>query len=165
MVKDSAVSHAASPANANTGIDEAICAECGTGRERRLRQDYRAGSDGCVRADHYQRPDRRAFSDHRVRRNHGTRMYARPNIGTMPENMRDLRQTRARPAHEDHCLKSLMWELRTLWNECDLRPALAQDPDCIWRDRDRDIAVAGDFRRMHRTGDLRVCPGSFRCPA
>ena len=132
MVKNRAVSDAASPTNANAGIDEAIRAECGTGRERRLRQDYRAGPDGCVRADHYQRPDRRAFSDHCIRRNHGTRMYARSNIGTMPKNTRDLRQTGARSAHKGHSLKSLMWELRTLWNECDLRSALAQDPDCIW---------------------------------
>jgi hypothetical protein len=132
MVNDGAVSHAASPTNANAGIDEAICAECGTGCERRLRQDYRAGSNGRVGADDDQRSDRRAFSENRVRGNHGTRMYSRLNIGTMPENMRDLRQTGARPAHKDNSLKSLKWELRTLWNECDLRSALVQDPDCIW---------------------------------
>ena len=97
MVNDGAVSHAASPTNANAGIDEAVCAECGTGSERRLRQDYRAGPDGCVGADHYQRPDRRAFSDNRVRCNYGTRMHSRLNIGTMPKNMRDLRQTERDP--------------------------------------------------------------------
>jgi hypothetical protein len=59
-------------------------------------------------------------------------MYSRFNIGTMPKNMGDRRQTGARAAHEDHSPESLMWELRTLWNEYDLRKAIAQDPDCIW---------------------------------
>jgi hypothetical protein len=59
-------------------------------------------------------------------------MYPRLNIGTMPKNLRDLRQTGARAAHDDYSLEALMRELRTLWNECDLRSALAQDPDCIW---------------------------------
>ncbi len=66
-MKDGVVPYAASPADANAGMDEAICAECGTGCERRLRQDYRARADGSVRANHYQRPDRRAFSNYRIR--------------------------------------------------------------------------------------------------
>jgi hypothetical protein len=132
MVKHGAASQAASPTNANAGIDKAICTECGTGSERRLRQDYRTGRDGRAGADHYQRPDRRAFSDHGTGRNHGTRMYARLNIGAMSENMRDLRQTGARPVYKDHSLKLLMWELRTLWNKSNLRSAVAQDPNCIW---------------------------------
>jgi hypothetical protein len=59
-------------------------------------------------------------------------MYSRFNIGTMPKNMGDRRQTGARAAHDDHSPEPLMREMRTLWNECDLRLALAQDPDCIW---------------------------------
>src|SRR6516162_2656121 len=100
MVNDGAVAHAAFSTDANAGIDETIRAECGTGSKRRLRQDDRAWPNGCGGADDYQGPDRHVFSDNGVRRNHGTRMYSRLNIGTMSENMRDFRQTGARCAHD-----------------------------------------------------------------
>jgi hypothetical protein len=50
-------------------------------------------------------------------------MYPGMNLGTMPKDLRDLRQTGAGSAHEYYALKALMWELRTLWNERDLRSA------------------------------------------
>jgi hypothetical protein len=101
VMQNDAVSYTASPTNPNAGINDTIRAEGWASGKCRLRQYHRTGPDRGSRADHHQGPDGRTFSDHRIGCDHGTLMYARIDIRTTSENVRDLWKTGASHADED----------------------------------------------------------------